>query len=99
MNATFKGVLRLDQQVALEAITKHDFGMLIAPTAFGKTVTAAAVIAKRKVSTLVIVHRADLMRQWQERLGSFVGLDDQKIGLIGASVSPSPGTSATRSQL
>jgi len=58
--------------------------MLIAPTAFGKTVTAAAVIAKRKVSTLVIVHRADLMRQWQERLGSFVGLDEQKIGLIGA---------------
>jgi superfamily II DNA or RNA helicase len=24
------------------------------------------------------------MRQWQVRLGSFVGLDDQKIGLIGA---------------
>ena len=84
MNATFNGVLRPDQQEALEAITKYDFGMLIAPTAFGKTVTAAAVIAKRKVSTLVIVHRADLMRQWQERLGSFVGLDDQKIGLIGA---------------
>lgn len=82
MNATFNGVLRPDQQEALEAITKHDFGMLIAPTAFGKTVTAAAVIAKRKVSTLVIVHRADLMRQWHERLGSFVGLDDQKIGLI-----------------
>ena len=84
MNATFNGVLRPDQQEALEAITKYDFGMLIAPTAFGKTVTAAAVIAKRKVSTLVMVHRADLMRQWQERLGSFVGLDDQKIGLIGA---------------
>ena len=84
MHATFNGVLRPDQQEALEAITKHDFGMLIAPTAFGKTVTAAAVIAKRKVSTLVIVHRADLMRQWQERLGSFVELDEQKIGLIGA---------------
>ncbi|MES2947738.1 MAG: DEAD/DEAH box helicase family protein [Pseudomonadota bacterium] len=84
MNATFNGVLRPDQQEALEAVTKHDFGMLIAPTAFGKTVTAAAVIAKRKVSTLVIVHRADLMRQWQERLCSFVGLHEQKIGLIGA---------------
>jgi superfamily II DNA or RNA helicase len=84
MNATFNGMLRPDQQEALEAITKHDFGMLIAPTAFGKTVIAAAVIAKRKVSTLVIVHRADLMRQWKERLGSFVGLDEQKIGLIGA---------------
>lgn len=84
MNATFQGVLRRDQQEALDAVVKHDFGMLIAPTAFGKTVTAAAIIAKRKVSTLVIVHRADLMRQWQERLGSFIGLDDQKIGLIGA---------------
>ncbi len=84
MNATFNGVLRPDQQEALEAATQHDFGMLIAPTAFGKTVTAAAVIANRKVSTLVIVHRADLMRQWQERLGSFVGLDEQRIGLIGA---------------
>ncbi|UUZ77168.1 DEAD/DEAH box helicase [Polaromonas sp. P1(28)-13] len=84
MHATFNGVLRPDQREALEAITKHDFGMLIAPTAFGKTVTAAAIIAKRKVSTLVIVHRADLMRQWQERLGSFVELDEQKIGLIGA---------------
>lgn len=84
MNATFQGVLRQDQQEALDAVVKHDFGMLIAPTAFGKTVTAAAIIAKRKVSTLVIVHRADLMRQWQERLGSFIGLDDQKIGLIGA---------------
>ncbi|WP_295990144.1 DEAD/DEAH box helicase family protein [Rugamonas sp.] len=84
MNATFQGVLRQDQQEALDAVVKHDFGMLIAPTAFGKTVTAAAIIAKRKVSTLVIVHRADLMRQWQERLGSFIGLDDKKIGLIGA---------------
>ncbi|MEC5218768.1 superfamily II DNA or RNA helicase [Actimicrobium sp. GrIS 1.19] len=84
MDATFQGVLRQDQQAAFDAVTKHDFGMLIAPTAFGKTVTAAAVIAKRKVSTLVIVHRADLMRQWQERLGSFVALDEQKIGLIGA---------------
>ena len=61
----------------------HDFGMLVAPTAFGKTVTAAAAIARRKVSTLVLVHRADLMRQWQERLGSFLALDGRKIGLIG----------------
>ncbi|WP_050464322.1 TOTE conflict system archaeo-eukaryotic primase domain-containing protein [Herbaspirillum autotrophicum] len=84
LNASFQGVLRPDQQEALEAVLPHDFGMLVAPTAFGKTVTAAAIIARRKVSTLVIVHRADLMRQWQERLGTFVVLDEQKIGLIGA---------------
>ena len=83
LNAKFLGVLRPDQQEALDAVLQHDFGMLVGPTAFAKTVTAAAVIAKRKVSTLVIVHRADLMRQWQERLGSFIELDEQKIGLIG----------------
>lgn len=83
LNAIFTGVLRPDQQEALDTVLLHDFGMLVAPTAFGKTVTAAAVIAQRKVSTLVLVHRTELMRQWQERLGSFLTLNDQKIGLIG----------------
>ena len=36
------------------------------------------------ISTLVLVHRAELMRQWQNRLGSFLELNEQKIGLIGA---------------
>ena len=84
LHAPFTGILRPDQQEALNAVLLHDLGMLVAPTAFGKTVTAAAVIAHRKVSTLVLVHRADLMRQWQERLGSFLVLNGQKIGLIGA---------------
>lgn len=84
LHVAFTGVLRSDQQEALNAVLPHDFGMLVAPTAFGKTVTAAAVIAHRKVSTLVLVHRAELMRQWQERLGSFMALNGQKIGLIGA---------------
>lgn len=84
LHVLFTGVLRQDQQDALKAVVQHDFGMLVAPTAFGKTVTAAAVIAHRKVSTLVLVHRADLMRQWQERLGSFLELNGLKIGVIGA---------------
>lgn len=83
LHAVFTGVLRTDQQEALNAVLPHNFGMLIAPTAFGKTVTAAAVIAQRKVSTLVLVHRTELMRQWQERLGSFMALNGGKIGLIG----------------
>jgi hypothetical protein len=84
LKAEFKGILRPDQQEALDAMLAHDVGTLIAPTAFGKTVTAAALIARRKVSTLVIVHRGDLMRQWKERLGSFLELNGQKIGVIGA---------------
>ena len=84
LNMPFTGVLRKDQQEALDAVVQSDFGMLVAPTAFGKTVTAAAIISHRKVSTLVLVHRAELMRQWQERLGSFLELGGKKIGLIGA---------------
>lgn len=83
LHAAFTGTLRPDQQAALDAVMPHDFGMLIAPTAFGKTVTAAAAIAQRKVSTLVLVHRTELMRQWQERLGSFLTLNGEKIGVIG----------------
>jgi superfamily II DNA or RNA helicase len=84
LSLAFQGTLREDQQQALDAILPHDVGMLVAPTAFGKTVTAAALITQRKVSTLVLVHRADLMRQWQARLNTFIALDQQKIGLIGA---------------
>ncbi len=91
LRAAFTGKLRPDQQQALNAVLPHDFGMLVAPTAFGKTVTAAAIIAKRQVSTLVLVHRTELMRQWQERLGSFLDLKGQKIGLIGGGKKKSTG--------
>jgi superfamily II DNA or RNA helicase len=84
LNMPFTGVLRSDQQDALDAVAQHDFGMLVAPTAFGKTVTAAAMISRRKVSTLILVHRAELMSQWQERLGTFLELCGKKIGLVGA---------------
>ena len=53
----------------------HDAGVLCAPTAFGKTVTAAAIIARRGVNTLVLVHRTELLKQWQERLQAFLAMD------------------------
>ena len=57
--------------------------VLCAPTAFGKTVTAAALIARRGVNTLVLVHRTELLRQWQERLQSFLGVARGVVGTIG----------------
>jgi len=53
------------------------------PPAFGKTVTAAALIARRKVSTLVLVHRTDLLRQWHERLTGFLEMSKGGLGVIG----------------
>lgn len=80
----FVGVLREEQKIAARKILQNDIGVLCAPTAFGKTVTAAAIIAKRGVSTLIIVHRTELLRQWSERLVQFLGVEPNRIGIIGA---------------
>jgi len=80
----FLGILRDDQQTAVDAMLRYDVGVLCAPTAFGKTVAAAAIIAHREVSTLVLVHRADLMRQWLEGLGTFLRFSEQGLGMLGA---------------
>jgi len=80
---TFIGNLRDDQQAAVAAMLRHDAGVLCAPTAFGKTVTAAAMIARRGVNTLVLVHRTELLKQWQERLQVFLGAGKGVVGNIG----------------
>lgn len=79
----FAGTLRPDQEAAVTAMLKNDAGVLCAPTAFGKTVTAAAMIARRGVNTLVLVHRTELLKQWQERLQSFLGVGKGVVGTIG----------------
>ena len=83
LDVTFVGKLRPDQQSAVAAMLSHDAGVLCAPTAFGKTVAAAAMIAKRGVNALVLVHRTELRKQWQERLQAFLGIGKGVIGTIG----------------
>jgi superfamily II DNA or RNA helicase/very-short-patch-repair endonuclease len=80
---TFHGELRPEQQAAADALAAHDTGVLAATTAFGKTVIAAWLIAKRGVNTLVVVHRRQLQGQWLERLSSFLGIPAKEIGRIG----------------
>ena len=79
----FQGTLHPEQQLAADQLIKHDIGVLSASTAFGKTVIGAWLIAQRKVNTLVIVHRRQLMDQWVESLQSFLGLGKKDIGQIG----------------
>jgi superfamily II DNA or RNA helicase len=83
VTAKFLGTLRKDQKAAVRKMVKDEIGVLCAPTAFGKTVTAAALIARRKVNTLILVHRTELMRQWQERLISFLEIPKGCPGVIG----------------
>lgn len=83
IDLAFQGTLRPDQEKAAAAMSEHDFGVLAATTAFGKTVLAAWLIAKRGVNTLVLVHRQQLMEQWVERLSQFLGLLPSEIGRWG----------------
>ena len=83
IKAEFQGQLRPLQEEAVAKITDYDDGILCAPTAFGKTAVAAWLIAKRKVNTLVVVHRQQLLDQWQERLAMFLDLPAKSIGHIG----------------
>ncbi len=80
---SFHGELRPDQQKAAESLLEHETGVLSATTAFGKTVVAAWLIAQRGVSTLVLVHRRQLLAQWVDRLSSFLNLPGSAIGRIG----------------
>lgn len=83
VNIQFEGVLRDDQTLAANAMLKHDTGILCAPTAFGKTVTAAALIARRGVNTLILVHRTELLKQWKERLQLFLNIEKDGVGTMG----------------
>src|SRR5690606_12245787 len=91
LEVSFAGTLRLDQEAAVSGMLHHDTGVLCAPTAFGKTVTGAAMIARRGVNTLVLVHRTELLKQWQERLQAFLGVgkgvrsEERRVGKEGSS--------------
>ena len=72
IDVSFNGVLRDEQALALEKLLGFDNGILSATTAFGKTVVSAALIAARKVNTLILVNRQPLLDQWSKRLTDFL---------------------------
>ena len=76
INVTFRGSLREEQQNAMEAFSGHNIGTLSATTAFGKTVFAIGMLARRKVNTLILVHNKALLEQWKERLETFLKIDE-----------------------
>lgn len=82
IDVVFQGSLRPEQQKAADILALHDNGVLAATTAFGKTVVAAWLIARRGVNTLVLVHRRQLLDQWTDRLSAFLGLPHASIGTI-----------------
>lgn len=76
----FNGQLYPEQEQAIEELARHRCGTLYATTAFGKTVTAAAMIARKKVNTLILVHTKALLDQWRKRLLEYLMADFQPEG-------------------
>ena len=82
IKAEFSGVLRDRQQRAADALLRHENGILMAPTGFGKTVIGAYFIGELKMRTLIIVPKTSLIDQWKERLEQFLVIEDDRPPLL-----------------
>ena len=83
VNYTFSGRLKPFQHTAVQQMLARDFGTLTAPTGSGKTVMALYMIARRRQPVLIVVHTKDLAHQWTDRIGQFLSIEPEDVGLIG----------------
>ncbi len=84
VDTKFLGTLAKAQENSEQALLAEDIGVLSATTGFGKTVLASSIIAKRKVNTLILVHRRQLLDQWLARLEAFLDTSNVKLGHLGS---------------
>ncbi len=91
ITVTFLGELREKQQEAAGYLALHDTGVLAATTAFGKTVVGLWMLAHRRVNTLILVHRTQLLEQWRERIAQFLDIPKEQVGQIGGGKSKRTG--------
>ena len=80
----FHGELRLLQKPAVKSCLSKNFGLQEAPTGSGKTAMALYMIAERKQPALIVVHTKELLNQWVDRIGQFLKIPREEIGIIGA---------------
>lgn len=77
IHTEFIGELKESQKSAVEKLLEYDNGILSAATAFGKTVVCCNVIARRQVSTLILIQSSALMEQWREAIEKFLYIDEE----------------------
>ena len=79
INVSFSGELRPEQEAAVQRLLAYNNGVLAATTAFGKTVAAIGMIARRKTNTLILVHSKALLEQWKEEIEKFLILNEPEL--------------------
>ncbi len=73
--------LRADQDAAVAAWERAGRrGVIVKPTGTGKTEVALAIIARHRVSALIVAPLRDLMYQWQRRIKKELGFDAGVLG-------------------
>lgn len=77
IRVSFRGDLRMQQDLAVQRLLAHDHGVLNAATAFGKTVVCSYLISERKVNSLILLQSRDLLEQWVEELNHFLKIDEE----------------------
>ncbi|MBI4595738.1 MAG: DEAD/DEAH box helicase family protein [Candidatus Tectomicrobia bacterium] len=60
--------------------SEHYQGVIVAPAVSGKTIIGLELIARRKLSAIILVHRKQLLDQWVERTQTFLGIPKTFIG-------------------
>ena len=76
IDVSFSGELRPEQKEAVQRLLACNNGVLAATTAFGKTVAAIGMIARRKTNTLILVHSKALLEQWKEEIEKFLIINE-----------------------
>lgn len=92
ITVTFTGTLDAVQTEAVEAMAAHTTGVLVAPPGAGKTVMACALIAHHRQPTAILVNKAELLTQWQERIATFLDLHGSQPGSLGGGKDRRTGT-------
>jgi superfamily II DNA or RNA helicase len=82
----FSGQLRKYQQEALDALDAPSIGVISAPTGSGKSVLMCALIAKKAVTTLVLVNTIELANQFKDNLLKFTDLQDDDVSIIASGI-------------
>lgn len=96
LDVRFEGELTSIQEQAATALMQHDIGVFVAPPGLGKTVLGTHLVARRRRSTLVLVHRRPLLDQWVAQLAMLLGIDEKTVGQVGGGNAARTGCSTWR---
>jgi superfamily II DNA or RNA helicase len=73
--------LRPDQEAAVAAWQQAGFqGVIVKPTGTGKTEIALTIVARHRVSALIVAPLRDLMYQWHRRIRQGLGVEAGVLG-------------------